>query len=96
MALKNIPSTNPHKLSAERVYRVTMALVRRLVEKGVLPPTAAEPAPAQPENAKPPSDEGKSRSARFTGILDCRPPSTYRDFGVIEGGKSDKEPTDGS
>jgi len=89
MALKNIPSTNPHKLSAERVARVTKALLKILVEKGVLPPPPAE---TPSETPKPPRDEGKQR----TIVLDCRPPSTYRAFGVIEGGKTDKERTDGA
>lgn len=38
VALKKIPSTNAHKLSAERVAKVAKALVRRLVERGILPP----------------------------------------------------------
>ena len=85
MTLK-IPSTNPHYLSAQRVYRVTMALVKRLIEKGVLPLSAAQAEPPKPE----------TKRERFNGILDCRPPSTYHAFGVIEGGKSDKHPTDGT
>ena len=62
-------------------------LVKILIEKGVLPPSAAQVVPTQPESAKPASDEGKPRHAQFTGILDCRLPSTYRAFGVLEGGK---------
>jgi hypothetical protein len=44
-----IPTTSRHKLSAERVYRVTMALVSKLIEKGVLPPTAAQTPITQPD-----------------------------------------------
>jgi hypothetical protein len=75
-----IPTTSPHKLSAERVAKVTKALVRKLIEKGVLPPSAAEHEPPEPEPKREP----------FNGVLDCRPPSIYGAFGVIEGRKSDK------
>jgi len=84
--MTKIPTTNPHKLSAERVAKVTKALVKRLIEKGVLPPP---PAGTPPETPEPPRDEGKQR----TIVLDCRPPSTYRVFRVIEGGKSETDPT---
>jgi hypothetical protein len=43
MTLKNIPSTNPHKLSAERVAKVTKALVKELIKTGVLPAEPAKP-----------------------------------------------------
>ena len=79
--MTKIPTTSPHKLSAERVAKVTKALVKRLIEKGVLPPP---PAGTPPETPEPPRDEGKQR----TIVLDCRPPSTYGAFRVIEGGKS--------
>jgi hypothetical protein len=79
-----IPTTSPHKLSAERVARVTKALVKRLVQKGVLPPSAAQPEPPKPE---------EPRRERFNGILDCRPKTVYRAFGVIEGGKPDEKPS---
>jgi hypothetical protein len=85
MTLKNIPSTNPHKLSAERVAKVTKALIRRLVEKGVLaPPAASTP---KPETPKPTNEELKSKS--FNGILDGQPQSTYRAFRIVDGGKPD-------
>jgi len=73
VALK-ISSTDPNFLSAQRVYRVTMALVKILVEKGVLPPSAAQ---LEPPKLEP-----------FNGILDCRPKTIYRAFRVIEGGQS--------
>jgi hypothetical protein len=93
MPLK-IPSTSPHRLTAERVYRAVMKTVKILIERGVLlPPPPAQTTPAQPESAKPSSDEGQRRPTRFTGILDCRPPSKYRAFRVVEGGKPDEKPT---
>jgi hypothetical protein len=51
MALK-IPSTSPHKLSAERVYRVTVELAKKLQQKGVLQPPPAASTPTQPEKPK--------------------------------------------
>ena len=78
MALK-ISSTDPNFLSAQRVYRVTMALVKILVEKGVLPPSVAQLEPPKLEEPKP---------EPFNGILDCRPKTIYRAFRVIEGGQS--------
>jgi hypothetical protein len=82
MTLKNIPSTNPHKLSAERVARVTKALVKRLVEKGVLAPPSGErvrlPHFQLPLDLEPP------------GLLDCRPHIPYRVFHLIKGGKVDR------
>jgi hypothetical protein len=82
MTLK-IPSTSPHRLSAERVYRVTMALVRKLIEKGVLPPSAAQPKPTKLEEPK---------REPFNGVLDCRPRMAYRALRAIEGGKSETNP----
>lgn len=79
MTLK-IPSTNPHKLSAERVAKVTKALIRRLVEKGVLPPPKSRTEPSKTEEAK---------HEQFNGMLDCRPRGTYRAFRVVDGGKPD-------
>lgn len=79
-----IPSTDPNFLSAQRVYRVTMALVRILVQKGVLPPSPARPEPPKPEEPK---------REPFNGILDCRPKTIYRAFHVVEGGKPDEKAT---
>jgi len=79
MPLK-IPSTSPHYLSAQRVYRVVMKTVKILIEKGVLLPPPPE---TPPDTPKPPRDDGQRRSI----VLDCRPPSTYRAFRVVEGGK---------
>ena len=79
-----VPTTSPHKLSAERVAKVTKALVRKLIEKGVLPPSAAQPEPPKLE---------EPRREPFNGVLDCRPKTIYRAFGVIEGGKSETNPT---
>jgi hypothetical protein len=87
-----IPTTNPHKLSAERVAKVTKALVRRLIEKGVLAPPAQATLPVPPESLKPPNDAGSQSSLQFSGILDCRPRSVYRAFQVIEGDKSQTNP----
>jgi len=56
-----------------------MALVKILVEKGVLPPSAAQLEPPKLEEPKP---------EPFNGILDCRPKTIYRAFRVIEGGQS--------
>lgn len=69
--------------------KVTKALVKRLVQKGVLPP----PLPTQPEGGKSQRDESQRRPARYTVTLDCRPRSTYRAFQVIDGGRSTSKPT---
>jgi len=74
------------------MFRVGKALLRKLVEKGVLPPPQ-QATPTQSEKPKAPSDEGQWRTIRSSGILDCRPPSRYRAFRVIEGGQSDTKPT---
>jgi hypothetical protein len=87
MALKNIPSTSPHKLSAERVAKVTKALAKILVQKGVLQPPPAQTPPAQPEKPKQSDDRH-----RRTIVLDCRDGwAPYLE--LIEGGKSDTDPT---
>jgi len=90
MTLK-IPSTNEHKLSAERVARVTKALVQRLIQKGVLqsPPQTTT---TQTESAKPPNNEGQRRTGQSSVNLDCRPPSIYRAFRLIQGDKSEAKP----
>jgi hypothetical protein len=72
--------TNLHKASSERVKKVTKALVKRLVEKGVLLPPKSRTVPPRTEETK---DE------QFNGVLDCRPRDTYRAFHVVEGGKPD-------
>ena len=54
-AMTKVPSTSPHKLSAERVAKVTKKLLKRLVQKGVLPPPREgvlpqpQPRPLKPE-----------------------------------------------
>jgi hypothetical protein len=84
MVLK-IPTTSPHKLSAERVAKVTKALAKILVQKGVLQPPPAQTLPAQPEKPKP-RDDGERR----TIVLDCRHRwAPYLE--VID--KSDTDPT---
>ena len=102
MTLKGIPSTNPHKLRAERVARVVKAVIRRLVEQGVLPPPqkGVVPLPA----ARPVQDAREQAASRepireepehlaWDGTLDCRPKSVYRVFHLIEGGKDqEREP----
>jgi hypothetical protein len=82
-----IPTTSPHKLSAERVAKVTKALAKILVQKGVLQPPPAQTPPAQPETPKPSDDRH-----RRTIVLDCRE-RWVPYLEVIEGGKSDKDPT---
>jgi hypothetical protein len=61
-----------------------MALVRKLIEKGVLPPSAAQHEPPKVEEPK---------REPFKGVLDCRTKTIYRAFGVIEGGKPDEKPS---
>jgi hypothetical protein len=43
--MRKIPTTNLHKLSAERVAKVVKKLIKRLEQKGVLQPSAK---PQQP------------------------------------------------
>jgi hypothetical protein len=65
-ALK-VPSTNPLRLSAERVARSVKATVKILIGKGVLPSPPSQTPPAQLENAKPPRDEGQRRNSQPFG-----------------------------
>ncbi len=63
MALK-IPSTNPHKLTAERIARVTKAIMRKLVEKGIIPPpTSSEPPRPKTTDREPDSEHDPREGA---------------------------------
>jgi hypothetical protein len=71
MTLK-IPTTNPHRLSAKRVARVTIALVRKLMQKGVLPPpplTLRNQRSSTPEGEKRHREESPQISMPATGAL---------------------------
>jgi len=81
--MTKVPSISPHKLSAERVAKVTKALIRKLIEKGVLPPSAARPEPPKLEKAK---------REPFNGVLDCRLRTIYCAFRLIEGEQSGGKP----
>src|SRR5262245_12177518 len=84
MTLKNIPSTNPKKLSAERMAKVAKALIRRLVEKSVLLPPQKGVVPLLPRS--PSTKDAKEQEAPLWGtIVEDR--SIYRAFRLIEGGK---------
>jgi hypothetical protein len=81
--VRNIPTTNPHKLSAERVAKVTKKLIKRLVQKGVLQPTA-EPTP-QPGAPVAPTARRVDSGRQSSAMLEPR-------LAAIDGGKSESPP----
>jgi hypothetical protein len=55
MTLK-VPSTSPHKLSAERLFRALQKTLPKLISRGVLLPpsqSAKSPAPSSPSPDRP-------------------------------------------
>ena len=104
--MKKIPSTNQHKLSAERVAKVTKKLIRRLVQKGVLRPSKTAP-PLDPtteqghskaegvrsENGSVSYPDGSGLLVTGKGLVLVERRSVYRAFKAIKGGRADAEPS---